>query len=701
MLNLESKLEYSTNDDKMQTPREAQDHKVNYIDQESNEFSKSKVQIHLPQRDSEADAAPDVGSDTSGEGGCGDGEGGRGRGEGGRNATDDDDDDMAGTDDGGHRWLPEEAQQNASHREERGIYSCEARQWYEVELEKWGSDRFVAAVGSEPDEFGRSHAIRRQLDPDFVPPPAEPDQRRNAQPYDATKIPQGWDGYDDPWDERYQQPESPRTEQQDEYAHNPPDFAPWLTNAANEAQPSGAPSYAQTDIPPYARSSQQAPVQQLAIRPYFQPGYPPPPVQTHDRPVYFQQSYPPPAQDYSTSHYTQPAYQWPVQQHYTPPAFQPINRHPTRQQGVPLHAEQSYQPPERDHTRAQGYPPSREDPNLRPYQPAQQYQSAQQYPPAQTYQPVPRYLPHQQYLPARANSVNQQHPLDQWHSPQQQYGIQISTEPVQRIVPAPSTPLRRSQRNKQPSASPTRQTTPRYDPNAPHINLLPRPKPTAAYLKQAALAPTNIPRPRPLLVILDLNGTLLRRSTFGGNNTFTSRPHVQEFLQYLLAHHKVLFWSSARPENVKVMVDRLLTTAQRAKLVGVWGRDRFQLSKAQYDTKVQVYKQLSWVWADKDVQATFLPQSEAAIAQQWSQADTVLIDDTVEKALSEPYNLIKITEFEGKKEEMSQDVLGQVVNYLEVLREVRDVSAGMRECPFEYLERLGGADWEEVAKKNK
>lgn len=155
-----------------------------------------------------------------------------------------------------------------------------------------------------------------------------------------------------------------------------------------------------------------------------------------------------------------------------------------------------------------------------------------------------------------------------------------------------------------------------------------------------------------------------------------ARPYVNEFLRYLLKNHHVMVWSSARPYNVDPMCKKLFSQEEMAQLVAVWSRDHLRLPNNVYKEKVQVYKQLSWVWSDSAIQA----KSSA----RWSQADTVLIDDSIEKAASEPHNIIEIEEFEGKGEQMEVDVLGQVVQYLEALRWEKDVSAYMRSKPFAF-----------------
>lgn len=242
-------------------------------------------------------------------------------------------------------------------------------------------------------------------------------------------------------------------------------------------------------------------------------------------------------------------------------------------------------------------------------------------------------------------------------------------------------PFRRSQRllNQRSTKNPT------------NFSLSPkRPEPKDIYLKVSREEPTTIHKPRPLLVVLDLNGTLLYRKNKGAN--FLPRPMVDRFLKYLLNNHKVMVWSSARPDNVKNMCKKLFDDAESPKLAGVWARDKLRLSPAQYNDKVQVYKQLSWIWDNAEMQ-----RSSTTLDDFWSQANTVLIDDSVEKAASEPFNLIRVEDFEGTKEQMTTDVLGQVVQYLETLSSQRDVSAYIRQSPFSYDVSATPFDWTTVS----
>ncbi|GAB7326910.1 hypothetical protein MBLNU13_g10876t1 [Cladosporium sp. NU13] len=223
----------------------------------------------------------------------------------------------------------------------------------------------------------------------------------------------------------------------------------------------------------------------------------------------------------------------------------------------------------------------------------------------------------------------------------------------------------------------------------PRLYLLPHPKPTISYLEQANLPPRRLSSPRKLLIVLDLNGTLLLRSNRG--SSYTPRPYVPEFLAYCLEHHALIIWSSARPHNVKAMVAQLFTPEQHAKLVKVWSREHLRLGK-HFEAKVQVYKQLPWLWEDAEVQASFPTVADQpfkvedgwkeAPPAKWDQSNTVLLDDSVDKAASEPYNLVQVDEFTKETKLDDDDVLGRVVAYLEDLKWEADVSAAMRERPF-------------------
>ncbi|KAG6039803.1 hypothetical protein E4U41_002127 [Claviceps citrina] len=204
------------------------------------------------------------------------------------------------------------------------------------------------------------------------------------------------------------------------------------------------------------------------------------------------------------------------------------------------------------------------------------------------------------------------------------------------------------------------------------------PSPSARYLAQTLPPPCVLPSPRRLLVVLDLNGTLLHRPSSRQPCRFVKRPHAQQFLAHCLESFHLAIWSSAQPKNVSNMVGQLLTTAQRGRCVVVWARDRLGLSADDYHARVQVYKRLSRLWDDPAVRAS---HPEAADGGRWDQSNTVLVDDSLEKGRSEPYNILCIPEFVGLHAEPSH-VLPQVQDYLSRLTFQADVSRYMRATPF-------------------
>ena len=131
-----------------------------------------------------------------------------------------------------------------------------------------------------------------------------------------------------------------------------------------------------------------------------------------------------------------------------------------------------------------------------------------------------------------------------------------------------------------------------------------------------------------------------------------------------------MVFTSARPQNAEKICQALFTAHQRQKLAAIWGRDRLGLTRQQYNEKVQVYKRLESVWADKTIQAKH-PDKQSI----WSQANTVLVDDSLLKGLSQPHNLILVPEFERSKMESETDaVFRELVLKLEELKMQTDVS---------------------------
>lgn len=232
----------------------------------------------------------------------------------------------------------------------------------------------------------------------------------------------------------------------------------------------------------------------------------------------------------------------------------------------------------------------------------------------------------------------------------------------------------------------------------------------------ASLTTTRLSSPQPLLIINDLNGTLIYRPP-GGRKSFKQRPGLGDFLNYLYNTHTVMIWTSAKPENCNPICMKLLSKTQYEKTVAMWARDKLGLTAKQYAGRTNVFKKLGDVWADEDIQKKHPGYENGG---RWSQKNTLLIDDSTLKAAAQPFNLINISELtketlaveesaaahemkaaKNKSGELGDDVpliaphahlhhavLRQVAGYLEEAKWWADVSAFVRGKPFKT-----GAGW--------
>ncbi|KAL8928006.1 MAG: hypothetical protein Q9208_002081 [Pyrenodesmia sp. 3 TL-2023] len=213
------------------------------------------------------------------------------------------------------------------------------------------------------------------------------------------------------------------------------------------------------------------------------------------------------------------------------------------------------------------------------------------------------------------------------------------------------------------------------------VKLPPTPTPNPAYIALSAIPAMLLPFPQPLLVVLDLNGTLLYRPV--GSSHHRPRPSLQLFLTHCLANYSLLIWSSATPHNVTTICSRIFTPVERKLLLGEWARDTLGLTSQQYAAKVQVFKRLDRIWNHDGIQHA---HPDYVSGGRWSQENTLLLDDSARKASAQPYNAVVVPEF-AKEDSMAKqkegpDVLGQVVSYLETARMYNDVSSFVRMRPF-------------------
>ncbi|ETI23041.1 hypothetical protein G647_04837 [Cladophialophora carrionii CBS 160.54] len=183
---------------------------------------------------------------------------------------------------------------------------------------------------------------------------------------------------------------------------------------------------------------------------------------------------------------------------------------------------------------------------------------------------------------------------------------------------------------------PAAQKTSRYPSQDPADEA---PRPTGEYKRNAAPSSATRDRPQKLLVILDLNGTVLVRPNKSRPKNIIVRPGVPTLLDYLFRNHVVMVYTSTRPQNCAAMVEKFFRPDQRAALAAVWARDKLGLTQEQYYNKVQVYKRLEPVWQDEAI------QMKADPGKRWDQSNTVLVDDSQIKALAQPHNLLQIPEF--------------------------------------------------------
>ncbi|EZF28995.1 FCP1 homology domain-containing protein [Trichophyton mentagrophytes] len=223
------------------------------------------------------------------------------------------------------------------------------------------------------------------------------------------------------------------------------------------------------------------------------------------------------------------------------------------------------------------------------------------------------------------------------------------------------------------------------------------PTPTEGYMAQAELQPESSQTQQPLLVVLDMNGTLIyrRRRTFPPQ--FTKRPGIDTFLRYLFDNFKVMIWTSSQPHTVNEVLDKLLCPAMKKQLAGVWSRKDLDLTSKQYKEKVQVYKRLDKVWGDAHIQSQYpkqatqnikprkksnkvkLPRILGGDTQIWDQTNTVLIDDSKLKAAAQPHNIIEIPEFTNDRKVDEIKNLNTVIRQLDILSRQKDVSRKLRE----------------------
>ncbi|KAG0025042.1 hypothetical protein BGZ81_007447 [Podila clonocystis] len=217
---------------------------------------------------------------------------------------------------------------------------------------------------------------------------------------------------------------------------------------------------------------------------------------------------------------------------------------------------------------------------------------------------------------------------------------------------------------------------------------------TPSYLTIANQEPVTLTSPQKLLVVLDLNGTLFYRAK---NNirTVTTRPHLDDFLDFLFKNCRVMVWSSARPVNVNKMLNHGF--GDRIPLLDrVWARDTFRLPEHDYVRKVLTVKDLEFIWEGIEEERKVASNEDLAqekLAMVYDQTNTLLIDDSTAKIQLQPYNGLALREFDKScAKSGADDELPKVIKYLEKLIYQKNISAYMRLHPFKSQDDTSGLE---------
>ncbi|KAJ2821193.1 hypothetical protein FBU31_004984 [Coemansia sp. 'formosensis'] len=158
------------------------------------------------------------------------------------------------------------------------------------------------------------------------------------------------------------------------------------------------------------------------------------------------------------------------------------------------------------------------------------------------------------------------------------------------------------------------------------------------------------------LIVLDLNGTLIKRGAKNSDRSRTgyARPHLANFLQFILNNFAVMVWSSAQPFSVNNML-QVFMNEQQKRFVRVWDR-RFCDIDGNYFGKAQTTKDLlkitsGYSLADsphRNVYDTYRGYLGVApeMKDHWTLENIVLVDDSETKAVRQKENHVHVSSFE-------------------------------------------------------
>ncbi|TKY85566.1 hypothetical protein EX895_005728 [Sporisorium graminicola] len=289
---------------------------------------------------------------------------------------------------------------------------------------------------------------------------------------------------------------------------------------------------------------------------------------------------------------------------------------------------------------------------------------AQSWSGARAYQQPPAHVYNYNAFPQQ-----QQQQQRDYHSYSESGAFSSRYQPYSRNSPSSSVPGTPSQMYRPPPPTQMPQRRPAA------IRAAPRPK----YLEQAKQASRELSEDevleRKLLVVLDLNGTLVFRAKSGNGRAIDSaravpRPFLSCFLQYCLgistgdaaveegkqvdvatkphgSHFwktdthaetphayeprsagkaEVIVWSSAQPSNVDSMVRASFDQSVRSLILRVWARDTL-VPQRFFQHKAESIKDLEIVWAELNAFAHDRSSSGRLLAQARDEADQARPDD--------------------------------------------------------------------------
>ncbi|ORY48467.1 hypothetical protein BCR33DRAFT_763631, partial [Rhizoclosmatium globosum] len=220
---------------------------------------------------------------------------------------------------------------------------------------------------------------------------------------------------------------------------------------------------------------------------------------------------------------------------------------------------------------------------------------------------------------------------------------------------------------------------------------------------------------RKLLIVLDLNGTLIDRlskgpervlanrnplcpkepdTTLNRNKVFL-RPYLDVFLQFLLDNFHVSAWTSATPKNSGPLVDFIFEPFGGAKpLEFVWDREKCIIEPTP-EKEYNSVKDLTKIWLDNS-------EGEDAANPKglWNEHNTILVDDSACKSCRTPLNHLLVPTFSVGDTKLTRNCdedtcLLSTVSYLKAMLEAHafaeskncewSVQTYMKETPL-YIE---------------